>query len=60
MEWILAVASFLLVILFPSFLLWIMTKGKARVERKGSRRGYTPKKCFWRNTFLQIMGKYGH
>jgi hypothetical protein len=28
MEWILAVASFLLVILFPSLLLWIMTKGK--------------------------------
>jgi hypothetical protein len=42
MEWILAVASFLLVILFPSLLLWIMTKGKARVERKGSRRGLYP------------------
>jgi len=39
MEWILAVVSFLLVIFFPSLLLWIMTKGKDRVERKGSRRG---------------------
>ena len=42
MEWGLVVASFLLVILFPSLLLWIMTKGKARVERKGSRRGLYP------------------
>jgi len=42
MEWIVAVASFLLVILFPSLLLWLMTKGKAGVERKGSRRGIYP------------------
>jgi len=39
MEWILAVTSFLLVIFFPSLLLWIMIKGKAPTERKGSRRG---------------------
>jgi len=39
MEWILAVASLLLVIFFPSLLLWIMIMGRTRTERKGSRRG---------------------
>lgn len=40
MEWVVAVASFLLVILFPSFLLWLM--GRARVERKRSGREIYP------------------
>ncbi len=34
MDWIVAVVSFLLVIFFPSLLLWLMTKRKSRVERK--------------------------
>jgi len=42
MEWIVAVASFLLVIFFPSLLLWLMTTGKVRVERKRSKRGLYP------------------
>jgi hypothetical protein len=39
MEWVIAVTSFLLVIFFPSLLLWIMTKVEPRAERKRSRRG---------------------
>jgi hypothetical protein len=39
MEWIVAVTSFLLVIFFPSVLLWIMTMGRARAEGKRSKRG---------------------
>jgi hypothetical protein len=42
MDWLVAVASILLVIFFPSLLLWLMAKGKARGERKGSGRGIYP------------------
>jgi hypothetical protein len=34
MDWFVAVVSFLLVILFPPLLLWLMTKRKSRIERK--------------------------
>ena len=40
MEWVVAVASFPLVTLFPSLLLWLT--GRARVERKRSGRGIYP------------------
>jgi len=38
-EWIILVASFLLVILFPSLLLWLVIAGKTLAERKRSRSG---------------------